>query len=278
MFGIILYFTVGFGGRDNLAYLFQYLAILFVFALVMSQQLAVFATFANSSTMQAYSATVILVMMLFSGFIIAPDTIPRYYIWLYWWNPFAWMYRSLVVLEFRSSRWDDPDDLLRRLGFMTSNHVPFGNEWYAYSFIYMVPYFLACCGLTAMGLSTIRNEQGKSFPLPNVSQKGEVSGGSEGITIPFKPVTLSFHDVSYEVAASTKREKLKLLTRVDGIFRPGRMCALMGSSGKFSSKLRHLLFRGVQFSRVSSVSASYGSTGAGAFSCSFLKFVDTRCP
>jgi hypothetical protein len=47
--------------------------------------------------------------------------------------------------------------------------------------------------------------------------------------IPFKPVTLSFEDVSYNVTASKGGTTLRILNHVDGIFAPGKMCALIGS-------------------------------------------------
>jgi ABC-type multidrug transport system fused ATPase/permease subunit len=231
MFGVILYYEVGLGGREDMSYLFTFLSLLFVFALLMSQQLSVFASFANASTTQAFSACVVLLMMLFGGFIVAPDAIPYYYTWIYWCNPFAWVYRSLIVLEFRSSRWEDPDAILDSLGFVTPEGDPFGSEWISNGFFFMVPYFLACCVLTALGLSHTRNDGNNAAPETKMSKNVPSESRDCGVEIPFKPVKLSFHDICYEVTASTKNEKLMLLNSVNGVFRAGRMCALMGTSG-----------------------------------------------
>lgn len=228
LFGIILYYMVGLAGREEASNLFLYLAILIVFAILMNQQLAVFGSFANGSTMQAYSACVILFMMLFGGFIIAPNAIPNYYSWVYWWNPFAWMYRALIVNEFRSPRWEQPDAELETIGFVTPGGEPFGQEWIGYGFCYMVLYYLLCCVLTAIGLTFVRNEGGVALG-PTSTKDDENDNQGEAIKIAFKPVTLSFHDLCYEVTASTKKEKLRLLKSVNGVFRTGRMCALMGS-------------------------------------------------
>jgi len=77
--------------RDDAVNFFVYLSVLWVFAILMSQQLAVFASFASAGTMQALSACLVLLLILFCGFIISPNTIPDYYYyWIYWWNPFAW--------------------------------------------------------------------------------------------------------------------------------------------------------------------------------------------
>lgn len=233
MFGIILYYTVGLAGREELGNLFVYLAVLFSFAVVMAQQLSVFASFATASGAQAYSACVILLMMLFGGFIVAPASIPDYYSFLYWLNPFAWMFRSLVVLEFRSDRWDDPESVLESLGFTTPSGVPFGSEWIAYGFYFMIPYFLLCCFLTGVGLSTGVGDSAGAAPRPIAKPiESGVDTQVGDVDIPFTPVTLSFHGISYEVPASTKNESLKLLDSVNGVFRPRRLVALMGSSGE----------------------------------------------
>lgn len=88
-------------------YIFLFTSL--VFAVLMIQQLAVFASFSKASMLNAYSACVILLLILFSGFIVSPGSIPSYLYFFYWWNPFAWTYRALVVSEFRSDRWLNPD-------------------------------------------------------------------------------------------------------------------------------------------------------------------------
>ena len=138
--------------------------------------------------------------------------------------------RSLIVLEFRSSRWEDPDEILTTLGFVTPDGEPFGSEWIGYGFCLMVPYFFFCWILTALLLTFLQNE-GESIPEPKVSSHSDESKNEDIIQIPFKPVNLSFQDVCYEVNASTTKEKLLLLNKVNGILRSGRMCALMGESG-----------------------------------------------
>jgi len=51
------------------------------------------------------------------------------------------------------------------------------------------------------------------------------------ISIPIKPVTLTFRDICYDVTASKGSSKIRLLDNVNGVFRPQKMTALMGSSG-----------------------------------------------
>jgi hypothetical protein len=104
----------------------------------------------------------------------------------------------------------------------------------------MLLYFLLCCVLTALGLTYLRPADsggGKPEPgSPSLSapdskdkNKGDDStAGEQGekqkkaVQIPFTPVDLSFHDITYEVVASTSTETLRLLKSVNGIFRAGR--------------------------------------------------------
>jgi len=63
----------------------------------------------------------------------------------------------------------------------------------------------------------------------------------DDLDLPFTKVDLSFHDICYEVTASQTNEKLKLLKNINGVFRAGRMCALMGSSGAGKTTLMDVI-------------------------------------
>jgi len=88
---------IGLADREDPTNFFIYLSLLVVFAILMAQQLAVFASFASANMLNAYSACIILFYLLFSGFIVSPATIPLYYVWLYWLDPFAWIYRGTTL-------------------------------------------------------------------------------------------------------------------------------------------------------------------------------------
>jgi ABC-type lipoprotein export system ATPase subunit len=221
---------VGLAGRAEFDNYLKFLCILITFALVMQQQLAVFASFASASGLQVWSSIMLLFLILFGGFIVSPEVIPLYWRWAYWWNPFAWAYRALVINEFRSGRWDDPNASLARVGFDDVSD----QEWVGLTFLYLGAYFLFCGTLTALGLTFVRNT-GRGGQSGMVRER-RISE-EETIVIPFKPVNLSFHDICYDVTASKGKATLRLLNNVNGIFRSGRMCALMGSSGAGKSTL-----------------------------------------
>jgi ABC-type bacteriocin/lantibiotic exporter with double-glycine peptidase domain len=90
-----------------------------------------------------------------------------------------------------------------------------------------------CAVGTGAGLTYVRDAGGAAPPKPVAEQMANDNEEDDEVTteIPFKPVSLSFSDICYEVTASTSNEQLKLLNNVNGVFRAGRLCALMGSSG-----------------------------------------------
>ena len=139
--------------------------------------------------------------------------------------------------EFRSGVWENPDSILVQNGFVLPSGSPFEEKWVGFGCLYMLLYYLVCIVFTAVWLQNIRNT-GEVLPPEKSDAKLDSDNGSiQKVEIPFKPLTLSFHDLCYEVTASTSKEKLMLLKNVNGIFRPGRLCALMGSSGAVSLPL-----------------------------------------
>lgn len=76
MFGTLLYYIIGLGGRDDPVNFLVYLSILVTFAFTMQQQLAFFASFASPGTLQSLSSITLLYFILFGGFIMAPAVIP----------------------------------------------------------------------------------------------------------------------------------------------------------------------------------------------------------
>lgn len=242
--GTIIYWMVGLAAAASNFFIF--LASLFVFSLTMNQMLSVFAAFAKTKTiMQSMSAGVIFVQLLFCGFLVNPDVIPVYYKFIYWWNPFAWTYRALLVNEFRSKDYDEIDDSGKSLGetiLMSQGFefqdAAFGNEWIAYSFAYLLPFFIFCVCLNAVLLTYVRADTqdftsgGNSMKEESGTQSLASEEGAKNdnqISIPIKPVTLTFRDICYDVTVSKGSSEIRLLDNINGVFRPQKMTALMGS-------------------------------------------------
>ena len=253
-FGSLLYWMIGLAPFASNFFIF--IGILFTFNVAMNTMLGIFASvLATKAGVQSVSAFILFISVLFGGFIVAPSDIPGYYAWLYWWNPFAWAYRALVINEFASAApqwnqvynvtWENSEGepggayrvgnlVLYAYGFKNEHGDPFGQQWIAYCFAYLVPFILLCVVLTGVGLKYVRIE-GRPSNVPTVEidslEESQEEGESDDFDVPFTPVDLTFENISYEVKSSTGGGSLKLLNSITGVLKSGRMCALMGSSG-----------------------------------------------
>ena len=144
--------------------------------------------------------------------------------------------------EFTSSKYSNElsERILDFTGFVDNNGDPFTRDWILWGFIFMLGHIFLSLFASAMILHFVRvtGESPPSFEA--VEQAGHEADESADETpnstnpdvdIPFKPITLSFENVCYDVKTSKGDEDLRLLHNVNGYFKAGRMCALMGESG-----------------------------------------------
>lgn len=137
----------------------------------------------------------------------------------------AWALQGLVSIEFTAGKYDEIGDI-----FLTSRGFQAGREWIGYSFLFMIPFTLACTISLGVILRKVRIEPEKQHvrKIKPISMGASGETSSNDFNNPFTPVDLTFCKVVYEVDASTNNEKLRLLNEVSGVFAAGRMCALMG--------------------------------------------------
>lgn len=114
---------------------------------------------------------------------------------------------------------------------LSSRGFQVGREWIGYAFAYMIPLTLICSVVLTIVLKYVRVEPEKQHVKKKKSVKigkAPTEKDQDTFNLPFTPVDLTFEKLVYEVDASTKDEKLRLLNEVSGAFTAGRMCALMG--------------------------------------------------
>lgn len=230
-FGIPLYFLVGLD--LSAVSFFIYLCLLICYTIGLKMMFGILAqTLPKKANVQGVGTFVVLLSTLFGGFIVFPNAIPTYYIWIYWANPMAWALQGLASNEFTSGKYDDL--VFDGRAFLWSRGFQAGREWVGYSFAYMIPFTLICSVILGIVLKYVRIEpeqalgkKKKSVAIGSIAEKADAGD----FNLPFTPVDLTFENMVYEVKASTGDETLKLLNEVSGAFVAGRMCALMGSSG-----------------------------------------------
>ena len=234
LFGVFVYWMVGF--VPTAASFIIYLLLFFLFTFAMGQTYGLLAAIAPTKTVvQAGGALVLLLNVLFCGYIVSPNVIPIYWNWLYWINPLPWIYRALLLNEFDNR--PEGEEIMKSYGFLLPNGETFGGEWIGYGFAFIIPYAFLCLVASAYCLHRFRMEP-KQQATPVIAEEKDAvedespdTESSSFTDASFIPVDLSFRDLCYDVKASTGSDKLRLLNNVSGVFSSGRLCALMGESG-----------------------------------------------
>jgi len=257
IFGTLIYWLVGLAPTASAYFIF--IAVILVFTLTMSQMFGILAAFARSkAAVQAVSAFMLLLIVLFCGFLVAPNVIPGYYQFLYWWNPLSWSYRALLVNEFTSSKYNNPSGviygntelttgqvILGSKGFVLRGTKIYGREWIAYSFAYLITFIIICVAVTGLIMAYWRVDVDaikRGTPNLTIEKEQDVPDDeSDDVKDLFVPVDLTFENICYEVKSSQGNHKLKLLEDVNGMFLSGRMCAIIGSSGAGKTTLMDVI-------------------------------------
>ncbi len=246
-FGLPFYFIAGLAYEARAFFIYLAILIVYKFSLKMLYGVLV-QTLPKKANVQGVGTFLYLLLTLTSGFIVYPSTIPGYWKWLYYVNPMAWAMQGMASNQFFSSKYSDYvcelDGMNFNLGesaLEARGYESGGRVWIGYTFAFLIPYTIVFGLVTLLALKYIRIEPDRQHVKKEVSIGAEKKNTTEEINVPFIPVDLSFDKLSYEVTASTSKEKLRLLNEVSGVFKAGRMCALMGSSGAGKTTLMDVI-------------------------------------
>ena len=223
----------------------------------------------------------IVCFIVFGGFLITYDKIPRWLLFIFYISPFSWGVRSLAQNEFFSSEYDGVSSTGVRFGdeYLAAFGVFLEHIWLWMGVVYLAGFYVVFLFVNAFLLHRIKpiTPQGtrkaivdtKHMPLLaeaspppqtdepvdgangataaptaaaaesviHVASKARRLGGNKASfqlsALPFTPVTLAWRHINYSVEVGTGKEKhsRQLLNDISGYAAPGRMTALMGSSG-----------------------------------------------
>lgn len=222
VFGLPLYWMVGLYADAGAFFIY----LLLLFCLIVLEKVLFGVTVATMKTKQnilGIGSFILLLQLLFSGYIVFPDAIPGYYKWLYYINPMGWVFQALLLNEFLTDKYQDGESLLRSRGF------PEERAWIGWGFLFLIFVSIMITSVMAYALKKVRFEATKpkgTATLHLRTEDSEFDGKSFGL--PFTPVDLTFENIEYEVMTSTGKETIKILNGISGSLRAGRLCALMG--------------------------------------------------
>ncbi|PIN16189.1 Pleiotropic drug resistance proteins (PDR1-15), ABC superfamily [Handroanthus impetiginosus] len=264
----VVYYTVGFA--PGAGRFFRFMLLLFS---VHQMALGLFRTMASIARdmiiANTFGSAALLIIFLLGGFIIPKEMIKPWWVWAFWVSPLSYGQRAISVNEFTATRWME-----RSMGgnatlgnsILRLHSLPTAGYWYwlgvgvllAYALFFNIIVTLALDFLNPIRKSqticppdddqehSAGNGQFENSKSSTVSSNDRIK--KKGMILPFQPLTMTFHNVNYFVdmpremsSQGIPEKKLQLLFNVSGVFSPGVLTALMGSSGAGKTTLMDVL-------------------------------------
>ncbi|CAK5156432.1 unnamed protein product [Aphanomyces euteiches] len=267
VFGSIVYWLAGFA--NNVGAFVFFLLILFLANLCFASWFFFIASAVpNILVAQPMSFISILAYVLFAGFIIVKNSIPSYFIWLYWFNPLSWCFHALAVNEYSTEDFNkciykgvdyckltnNPDMTFGKYTLEQYGLTP-GFQWVVYTLFYLVALYFVFSFMSYFFLEFRRYESPESTSVvaeevpendddvyelyPSTPHTGTPTE-TPCLSPRIQTVSLTFQDIWYTVT-NKEKEDIQLLKGVTGYALPGTITALMGSSGAGKTTLLDVL-------------------------------------
>ena len=241
-FGLPFYFISGLAYEAKAFFVF--LAILVTYKFALRMLFGVLAhTLPKKANVQGIGTFIYLLLTMTSGFIMYPSVMPPHWKLIFWINPMAWAQQGMIYNQFTSSKVSLYScEVNGKVITLTESAIEIRGwrmENVGVVFAFLLPFTLVFSVITWLAMKYIRLQPDRQHVKKSVNI-GSIVKAIE-LSIPFTPADLSFENLVYEVNASTADDKLRLLNEVSGVFRAGRMCALMGSSGAGKTTLMDVI-------------------------------------
>ncbi|KAJ9698671.1 hypothetical protein PVL29_007638 [Vitis rotundifolia] len=255
----VVYYPVGFAPSAG-----RFFRFLFVLFSVHQMALGLFRVMAASARDMIVANTVcsfaLLVVLLLGGFLIPKALIKKWWVWAFWLSPLSYGQRGISVNEFTATRWMKiclSNDTIGH-NVLQAHKLPTHDYWYWLGVCVLLAYSVLFNYLLTLALAYLNRESEKlscfaysclSLLLISYLNPSQAEGSKKkGMSLPFQPLTMTFHNVNYFVdmpkemtAKGIPEKRLQLLSNVSGIFSPGVLTALVGSSGAGKTTLMDVL-------------------------------------
>ncbi|KAF1894840.1 hypothetical protein Lal_00028284 [Lupinus albus] len=260
----VTYYTIGFAPSPGrmcrqilLLFMVHQMALgLFRFMATVARDMVIANTFGSAA---------LTIVFLMGGFVIPKGMIKPWWIWAYYLSPLNHALKAISINEFTATRWMKHSAFGEgTVGYnvLKSFDMPTEDYWFwagigilvIYSLIFNSFVILALTYLNPLqNVRTVLAEDEDSQMSSDVDGIGsetstDADNKTKGMILPFQPLTMTFHNVNYYVDMPQEIRKqgitetrLKLLSNVSGVFRPGVLTALMGSSGAGKTTLMDVL-------------------------------------
>ncbi|CAI0399920.1 unnamed protein product [Linum tenue] len=227
VWSVAVYYSVGFA--PGIWRFFRFILLLFA---VHQMALGIFRTLASITrdivTAYTFASAALLITFLSGGFVIPKAMMKPWWEWAFWVSPLTYAQRAISVNEFTADRW-----MKSAIGNDTVGHnilhnysLPTDDDsyWIGVGVLFLYALFFNIIVTLALAF------------LHRKSRSG------------YHPLVLTFNDLSYFVNMPKEMRqqgepemRLQLLTNVSGVFSPGILTALVGSSGAGKTTLMDVL-------------------------------------
>ncbi|CAH2060101.1 unnamed protein product [Thlaspi arvense] len=256
----VVYYSVGLAPSPGR--FFRYMLILFSVHQMALGLFRMMASIARDMVIaNTFGSAAILVVFLLGGFVIPKDDIKPWWIWGFWISPLSYGQRAIAVNEFTATRWMEPSAISNTtigLNLLKLRSFPENDNWYWVGVAVLLAYAILFNNIVTLALAylnPLRKARAVVLDDPNeetktafVSDVKQAKIEKKGMILPFKPLTMTFHNVNYYVdmpkemrSHGVPETRLQLLSSVSGVFSPGVLTALVGSSGAGKTTLMDVL-------------------------------------
>ncbi|KAL2613833.1 hypothetical protein R1flu_025525 [Riccia fluitans] len=212
----------------------------------------------------------VAIFILFAGFLLPRHICPDYWIWAYYLDPLQWGITALLINEFSSDSYKvlcrDVPDLTRlpqcaglpdsTIGHAYLTRLQFNTDtkWIGVAVAVMVGWILLWTLINYRALAKIRHKAllvvtpaaaavAACALRMDEEQDFEASTNVPAVKLSLSvvPVTLSWHELSYNIIGPVTRKENSILHHVSGWASPGEMVAFLGGSGAGKTTLLNCL-------------------------------------
>jgi len=162
-----------------------YIAVLFFLSLFVSTYARLLSSMGNKDLANALGGVGLIVMVMFSGFLVPYDSIPNFLIWLYWASPVQWAYHALLINEYTGLDFTCspeglvpfntaipdalkvcPPSLSSGTAYVAANfQARLGGMWRLWDILVLFGFYVLCLGLTIFQMSRLK-PQGYAYRAP----------------------------------------------------------------------------------------------------------------